>query len=384
MIDYSLTDQQVDYKNQFAKFCKETIAPRGAEVDRAGEFPTQNYKDLADFGYLGAGYPEEYGGTGLDFLTLTIPQEELSKACASTFLSAGASSGLFGGSILNVGSEEQKKKYLPALAKGEIIGAFGLTEPHCGSDAAALRTSAKKDGDDWILNGSKSLITNAPVCDACVVIARTDSDNRYGGVTMFVVENGTPGFTRGKKLDKLGVRGSPTGELVFEDCRIPDANRIGAVGAAFAEAMGVLERGRIGMACYSLGIAEACLEASIKYASEREAFGKKIQMFQQIHFRIADIKVLTHSARLMIYRAAWMKSENLPCQCEASIAKLFASEAATTSANIAVQIHGGYGYTSDFPVERYLRDAKLGEIGEGTSEIQRNLIYRDTYEKFGR
>lgn len=383
MIDYSLTDQQKDYKNQFAKFCKEQIAPRAAAVDKAGEFPMQNYKDLAEFGYLSAGYPEEYGGAGLDFLTLTIPQEELSKACASTFLSVGASNGLFGGAILNVGSEDQKKKYLPAIGKGELVGAFGLTEPHCGSDAAALKTSAKKDGNDWIINGSKALITNAPVCDAAVVVARTDPDNRYGGVTMFVVDKDTPGFTRGKALSKLGVRGSPTGELVFEDCRVPDANRVGAVGAAFAGAMGVLERGRIGMACYSLGIAEACLEASIKYASEREAFGKKIQQFQQIHFRIADIKVLTHSARLMIYRAAWMKAQGMPCQCEASIAKLWASEAATTSANIAVQVHGGYGYTEDFPVERYLRDAKLGEIGEGTSEIQRNLIYRDSYEKFG-
>lgn len=388
-MDYSLSEEQLALQESFRKFCEKEIKPNAELLDRADHDESvkilkKNMKKLAEFGYTGLFHDEKYGGTARDLLTQSVAQEELAKACASTYLSIGGSVGLCGIPIALFGTDKQKEKYLPKLISTDMIGSFGLTEPDAGSDAISLKTTAVKKGNKWVLNGTKMFITNGPIMDVAVVMAKTDKDGNKGrNVSSFIVEKGTKGFSAGKPLDKMGYRGSPTSELIFEDCEIPAENLLGVENEGFIQAMQTLEYGRVGMAMVALGVAMACMEESIKYAKERQQFGKPIGKFQMIGFKIADMKMLTDVSRLLIYKAAWLKDNNDPgAATMASIAKLTASEASTNISNWAVQIHGGYGYTKEYLVERLYRDAKLGDIGEGTSEIQRILISRDVLQKY--
>lgn len=388
-MDYSLNDEQLALQESFRKFCDKEIKPNADRLDKADpaeadKLMKQNFKKLAEFGYTGMCHEEKYGGSGKDLITQCVAQEELARVCAATFLSVGGSLGLCGLPIAHFGTDAQKKKYLPKLISTETIGAFGLTEPEAGSDAIGIKTTAQKKGDRYILNGSKTFISNGPIADIAVVMAVTGKPDEKGrNVSSFIVEKGMKGFSAGKHLDKMGYRGAPTSELFFDDCEVPAENLLGVENEGFIQAMKTLEYGRIGMAVVALGIAVACMEESIKYAKERHQFGKPIGKFQMVGFRLSDMKVLTDVSRLLIYKAAWHKDNNHPeAATMASIAKLTASEASTKISSWAVQIHGGYGYMTEYPVERLYRDAKLGEIGEGTSEIQRLLIARDVLAKY--
>lgn len=388
-MNYELNDIQKSIKDNFKKFCENEIKPQAPLLDigdgKSVELLKKNIKKLGDLGYLGMIHEEEYGGTDQDLINFAIAGEEVARACAATFLSAGASCGLCGMPIRLFGSKKQKEKYLPGIVSGDIIGSFGLTEPQAGSDAVAIATTAKKKGDKWILNGTKTFITNAPIADVCLVMAYNDKEaGPANGVTAFLIDKGTPGFSTGKPFEKMGYRGSPTSEVFFEDCEVDEDAVLGEIGKGFIQAMQTLEFGRIGMATVSLGVAMACMEEAVKYSAERKAFGKPINRYQEVSFKLADMMILTDLSRLLIYKAAWAKQTNNPeAAILASCAKLFASEAATQISSWALQIHGGYGYIKEFPVERLYRDAKLGEIGEGTSEIQRILIARDLLQKYG-
>lgn len=388
-MNYDLTPEQLSIKDNFTKFCIREIEPRAATLDEASHDEVarlikENIKMMAGIGYLGIGHEEAYGGMNLDLISQAIAGEAVSSACASTFLSCGASSGLFGMPLRLFGSEEQKQKYLPGIIKGEIIGCFGLTEPEAGSDAASIKTTAVKQGDKWIINGTKTFITNATIADVALIFAYDDKAKGPGaGVTCFLVDRGTKGFSAGKPFDKMGFRGSPTAELILEDCEVPDSAVLGTVGNGFIQAMMTLEYGRIGMATVCLGIAAKCLELANKYSKERIVFGKPINRFQDIAFKLADMLIMSDTARLLIYQAAWAKETNQPDSAVlASVAKVWASESASQIAHLAVQVHGGYGYMKEYPVERLYRDARLGEIGEGTSEIQRILIAKDLIRKY--
>jgi len=377
-MDFRLTDDQKTFQESFRRFLTETVTPRAAAVDRAGLFPYANYKDLAGFGYNGIGHPEEFGGTTLDGVSNVIAQEELARACASSFLSIGASVGLFGVPLRSFASREMQSEIIPGLVTGDLIGAWALTEPHCGTDAVAMKTRARRTDRGWVLNGSKMFITNGNCADWVMVAAKTDPDAGHAGVSMFLVHKDTPGFEAGPSLEKLGCRGSPTSGLFFEDCELPNEWLVGPPGQGFLLAMKTLESGRVGMAAFGVGIAQAALDASLKYARERTAFGKPIIKFQPIHFKLADMHVAIEGARLLAYRAAWAAEKGVATQSLFSAAKLFATEAAVRCTDMAIQIHGGYGYMAEYPVERYYRDARLGPIGEGTSEIQRSLIAKET------
>ncbi|MBW6486231.1 MAG: acyl-CoA dehydrogenase family protein [Syntrophobacterales bacterium] len=388
-MNYDLTPEQLSIKDNFTKFCTKEIEPRAEILDRAapeeaGRLMKENIKMMAGIGYLGIGHEEAYGGTNLDLISQAIAGEAVAAACASTFLSCGASSGLFGMPLRLFGTAAQKEKYLPGIIKGELIGCFGLTEPEAGSDAASIRTTAVKKGDRWVLNGTKTFITNATIADVALIFAYNDKEKGPAdGVTCFLVERDTPGFSAGKPFDKMGFRGSPTAELIMVDCEVPESAVLGKAGNGFIQAMQTLEYGRIGMATVCLGIAAKCLEHANRYSKERKAFGKPINRFQEIAFKIADMMIMSDTARLLIYQAAWAKETNQPDSAVlASVAKVWASEAATQISSMAVQVHGGYGYIREFPVERLYRDAKLGEIGEGTSEIQRVLIAKDLIHKY--
>lgn len=388
-MDYSLTDEQLSIKENFANFCSKELTPGAGVLDKASpeEVYTlikKNIKKLADLGYLGMGHEEEYGGSNLDLISQVVASEEVAKACASTFLSAGASSGLFGVPLKMFGNAEQKQKYLPGIISGDIIGSFGLTEPEAGTDAAAIKTTAVKKGSEWILNGSKTFITNGPITDVCLIMAYNDKEAGPGaGVTGFLVESSTPGFVAGKSFDKCGFRGSPTSEIFLDDCKVPESAVLGEAGKGFIQAMQTLEYGRIGMATVGLGIAQACLEEANKYSKERKAFGRPINRYQEVSFKLADMMIMTDISRMLIFKAAWAKHTGDPeATILASCAKLFATESATQIASMAVQVHGGYGYIKEYPVERLYRDAKLGEIGEGTSEIQRVLIAKSQLDKY--
>ena len=375
-MDFSLSEEQQLLQQTVRDFAQAEIAPHAREWDEKQAFPREIFTKLGALGLMGAVWPTEYGGAGLSTLDYAIVMEEVSRADAGVALSLAAHNSLCSGHIFLAGSEEQKKKYLTPLAKGEKVGCWGLTENSAGSDAGGTKTVAVKDGDHWVLNGSKTFITNASVADTAVVMAVTDKSKGKKGISAFVIERGTPGFRPGKKEDKLGVRSSDTSELVLEDCRVPAANLLGQEGNGFIDTLRILDRGRIGIAAWSLGIAQASLETSMAYAQGRRQFGHAIAEFQAIQFKIADMAVKVDAARLLTWRAAQLRDSGKEHTAQSSMAKLYASEIAVEVALDAVQIHGGYGFLKDYPVERYLRDSKLGTIGEGTSEVQRLVIAR--------
>ena len=360
----------------FDRFCQEKIAPRARQTDESGEIPAASWKELADMGFFKMHHAEADGGLDVAWVVRAMAQESLAKACAATFLSTGASIGLCGAPLARFGTAAQKKRWLAPLIDGTKIGCFGLTEPGAGTDAASIQCTATRVDGGWLLNGDKALITNAPVADVAVVFAVTDKEAGVAGVTMFVVDLSLAGISRSKPYKKMGLRGSATGGLTCTDVRLSDDDVVGEVGQGFAQAMQTLELGRIGMCHFALGIADAAYDAAKKYAMERKAFGRVIGKLQAVHFKIADMKVEIDGARLMARQVAWRLAQGEELGSRASIAKTYATEVAVRVTDLAVQIHGGWGYTDDFVVERLYRDARLGPIGEGTSEIQRELIAR--------
>ena len=377
---FPLTDQHKMLRDVARDFAQKEIAPVAAEFDESGEFPHATIKKMGAMGLMGIEVPEEYGGAGMDTLAYVLALEEICKADAAHGVIMSVNNSLYAYGILKFGTEEQKNKFLVPVASGKAIGAYSLTEPMSGSDAGTMQSRANRDGDFYVLNGRKSWVTSGPVADYVVVFLMTDPEKKQKGITAFLVDSRTEGFIRGKKEPKLGIRASATSELVFENCRVPAENRLGQEGDGFKIAMTVLDAGRIGIAAQALGIAEASYEAARQYAREREAFGQKIGQFQGTGFKIADMKTRIEASRLLIYNAAIAKERSKTAggrfSLEASMAKLFASETAMFCAHQAVQIHGGLGYSKELPVERYFRDAKITEIYEGTSEIQRMVISR--------
>ena len=364
------------FRQMIREFVENEVKPIAAEVDEEERFPMETVEKMAKIGIMGIPIPKEYGGAGGDNLMYAMAVEELSKACATTGVIVSAHTSLGTWPILKFGTEKQKQKYLPKLASGEWIGAFGLTEPNAGTDAAGQQTMAVQDPEtgEWILNGSKIFITNAGYANVYVIIAMTDKSKGLKGISAFIVEANTPGFSIGKKEMKLGIRGSSTCELIFENCRIPKENLLGDKGKGFKIAMMTLDGGRIGIAAQALGIAAGALDEAINYAKERKQFGRSLAQFQNTQFQIANLDVKVEAARLLVYKAAWRESNNLPYSLDAARAKLFAAETAMEVTTKAVQIFGGYGYTREYPVERMMRDAKITEIYEGTSEVQRMVI----------
>jgi alkylation response protein AidB-like acyl-CoA dehydrogenase len=376
-LDFSLTEEQRLLKKTVRDFAEAEIAPHAREWDEKQEFPRALFGKLGELGLMGVVWPAEYGGSGLSTLDYAIVMEELSRADAGVALSVAAHNSLSSGHIFLAGTEEQKKKYLAPLARGEKVGCWGLTENSAGSDAGGTKTTAVRDGADWVLSGSKTFITNGRIADTAVVMAVTDRTKGNKGISAFILERGMKGFRSGKKEDKLGVRSSDTSELIFEECRVPAANLLGKEGFGFVDTLKILDRGRIGIAAFSIGIAQAALEASMTYAQGRRQFGHPIADFQAIQFKIAEMATKVAASRLLAWQAASLRDSGREHKIESSMAKLFASEAAVEVSLDAVQIHGGYGYIKEYPVERYLRDSKLGTIGEGTSEVQRLVIARE-------
>ncbi|MBU1486463.1 acyl-CoA dehydrogenase family protein [bacterium] len=372
-MNFDLSEEQKEILEAVKEICQEEFAPKATKIDESGEFPWENVKKLTQYDLMGIPIPEEYGGLGLDFLTWALVGEEMSKACTTT----GA---IFGANMLCIypififGSEEQKKKYLIPLSKGEVIGAFGLTEPNAGSDAANIQTTATKDGDSYILNGTKVFITNAGEAQVYVILAKTQKERGARGMSAFIVEKGTPGFTFGKNEKKMAFSALANRELIFQDCRLPGKNLLSKEGRGFRVAMQTLDLGRIGMGIGAIGLAQAAFKEAVKYSKERVQFGHPISNFQAIQFMLADMATEIEAARLLILKAAYLKDQDRPFSHIGAMAKLYASEVAMKVTNKAVQIHGGYGYTKDYAVERYFREAKLFEIVEGTSEIQRGVI----------
>ncbi|GAB2836966.1 acyl-CoA dehydrogenase family protein [Ferruginibacter profundus] len=358
-------------------FALQYIKPHLMEWDESQEFPLHIFKEMGKLGLMGVFVPEEYGGSGMGYFEYNVAIQEIAKVCGSIGLSLAAHNSLCTGHILAFGNDEQKKKYLPKLATCEYLGAWGLTEANTGSDAGNMKTTAVKDGDDWILNGTKCWITHGKSGDVAVVVCRTGEPRAKDNSTAFVVERGTPGFSAGKKENKLGMRASETAEMIFDNCRIPDANRLGNIGAGFKQSMKVLDGGRISIAALSLGIAKGAYEASLQYAQERHQFDQPIANFQGISFKLADMATEIAAAELLINQACYLKMSGQPMTKEAAMAKYYASEVAVKVSTDAVQIFGGYGYTKDFPVEKFYRDSKLCTIGEGTSEIQKLVISRE-------
>jgi alkylation response protein AidB-like acyl-CoA dehydrogenase len=373
--------QQSELTQQVAQtakdFALQYIKPHLMEWDESQEFPLPVFKQMGHLGLMGVFVPEEYGGSGMGYFEYSVAIQEIAKVCGSIGLSLAAHNSLCTGHILAFGNETQKKKYLPKLATAEYLGAWGLTEANTGSDAGNMKTTAVKDGDHWILNGTKCWITHGKSGDVAVVVCRTGEPRSKDNSTAFVVERGTAGFSAGKKENKLGMRASETAEMIFDNCRIPDSNRLGEVGAGFKQSMKVLDGGRISIAALSLGIAKGAYEASLQYAQERHQFDQPIANFQGISFKLADMATEIAAAELLINQACYLKMKGLPMTKEAAMAKYFASEVAVKVSTDAVQIFGGYGYTKDFPVEKFYRDSKLCTIGEGTSEIQKLVISRE-------
>ena len=358
-------------------FAAQYIKPFVSQWDESQEFPHQLFKELGRLGMMGVVVPEAYGGSGLSYTEYVTIIVEIAKVCGGIGLSLAAHNSLCTGHILSFGNEDQKKKYLPGLASGEALGAWGLTEAGTGSDAGNMRCTAVKEGDEWVLNGTKNWITHGISSDIAVVVARTGEARTRNNATAFIVERGTPGFSGGKKENKLGMRASETAEMIFDQCRIPATNRLGETGDGFRQALGVLDGGRISIAALSLGIAKGALEAALQYSKERHQFDQPISNFQGISFKLADMATEIAAAELLTFQAADLKNRHLPMTKQAAMAKYYASEVAVRTATEAVQIFGGYGYTKDFPVEKFYRDSKLCTIGEGTSEIQKIVIARE-------
>jgi len=375
--DLTLSEEQELVQRTARDFAREKVLPRAREIDEQGKVPKELLAEMSSLGFMGIYVPESYGGAGLDALSYALVTEEINRACASTGVVMSSHVSLVVDPLLHFGSDAQKHRFLRPLASGEKLGCFALSEPASGSDAAAMRTSARRDGDAWVLNGTKNFITNGASADITLVFAQTDAQAKHRGIAAFVVERGTRGFSVGKLEHKLGIRGSDTAQLVFQDCRVPAANLLGEVGQGFKIALSTLDGGRISIAAQAVGIARACLEDSLAYAKEREAFGKKIVEFQAIQWKLADMATEIDAARLLVWRAATLKDRGEDHILAAAQAKLFASDVAVRAARECVQIFGGYGYLTDFPAERHYRDAKITEIYEGTSEIMNLVIAQE-------
>ena len=374
MMDLELNDEQQMIRKMVREFAEKELAPHAAEVDAQGQFPWDAIHKMGELGLLGLNVPEAYGGAGADMVSYALAIEEIARACGSTALTVAAHA-LCTTPLALFGNEEQKRKYLVPLAQGKL-GAFGLTEPGAGSDAASIKTTAVRDGDWWVLNGSKIFITNGGLADVLIIVAVTDKSKGTRGISAFIVEKGTPGFTPGREEEKMGLRGSLTSQLFLENCRVPAANLLGNEGDGFKYALATLDSGRIGIGAMSVGLAQAALEASLRYAKERVQFGQPIANFQAIQWMLADMGTQIEAARLLVLRAAVLKDKGQRFTKEAAMAKLFASEMAERACHKAIQIHGGYGYVREYAVERFYRDVRLCEIGEGTSEVQRLVIAR--------
>jgi alkylation response protein AidB-like acyl-CoA dehydrogenase len=376
LLNFQLNEEQLQLRKTVREFAQREILPHVMEWDEASEFPLAAVKELGKLGLMGIVYPAEYGGAGMGYVEYVTAIEELSRVDGSVGIIVAAHTSLCSNHIYLAGNEEQKRKYIPRLATGEHIGAWGLTEPGSGSDAGGARCSAARKRDSWVINGTKTFCTNGHYADVVVVIAVTDKTAHTHGLSAFVVEKGTKGFLAGKKENKLGLRASDTAELIFEDCVVPAANLLGKEGDGFIDAMRVLDGGRVSIAALSLGMAQGAYEAALKYSKQRKQFGKAISEFQAIQWKLADMATEIDAARLLTLRAAAMKDAGMKTTLESSMAKLFASEVAVRCANEGVQIHGGYGFIKDYPAEKFYRDVKLCTIGEGTSEIQRMVIAR--------
>ncbi len=376
-MNFEMNENQKMIAQMVRDFAEKEIRPNFMEWDESQEFPVHVFKKLGELGLMGVFIPEEYGGSGFGYDEYITVVSEIAKVCGSIGLSVAAHNSLCTGHIYYHGSEEQKRKYLPKLASAEFIGAWGLTETGTGSDAGGMNTTAVLEGNEWVLNGSKNFITHGASGDVAVVIARTGEKGDSRGMSAFIVEKGTPGFSSGKKENKMGMRASETCELIFDNCRIPAENLIGEKGTGFQQSMQILDGGRISIGALALGIAKGAFEAAVKYSKEREQFGKPISQFQAISFKLADMATQIEAAELLLFQAAYLKNNNKNLTKESAIAKYYASEVAVRVADDAVQIFGGYGYTKDFPVEKFYRDAKLCTIGEGTSEIQKLVISRE-------
>lgn len=373
-MDFSLSKTEELFLQMIREFAEKEVKPLAAEVDEEERFPLETVEKMAKTGLMGIPVPIKYGGAGGTNLMYGMAVEELSRVCGTTGVVLSAHTSLCCAPIMENGTEEQKMKYLPRLASGEWIGAFGLTEPNAGTDAAMQQTTAVLDGDQYVLNGNKIFITNAVYAHVYVIFAMTDKSLGNKGISAFIVEKGTPGFSIGKKEKKMGIRGSATTELVFEDCRIPKENLLGQQGKGFAIAMKTLDGGRVGIAAQALGIAQGAMDETIKYTKERKQFGRSISQFQNTQFQMADMETKVQAARLLVRSAHQKKDNGMPYSVDAAMAKLFAAETAMEVTTKAVQLHGGYGYTREYPVERMMRDAKITEIYEGTSEVQRMVI----------
>ncbi len=378
-MDFALSQEHAMARDLFKSFAENEVKPLAQEIDEEERFPSESVAKMAKLGFLGIAVPKQYGGQGCDYLTYTMCVEELAKVCGTTAVVLSAHTSLCQMPILHFGTEEQKQKYLVPLAKGEKLGAFGLTEPGAGTDAAGQQTKAVLDGDEWVLNGTKMFITNGYYADTYVIFAMTDKSLGRKGISAFIVEKGTPGFTFGTKEKKMGIRGSATYELVFTDCRIPKENLLGKLGEGYKIAMDTLDGGRIGIAAQALGLAEGALQVTVDYVKTRKQFGKTLGQFQNTQFQLADMAVRCDAAQLLVYRAAI--DHDIPKKTSdgmtSSMAKLYAAETAMYVTTKAVQLHGGYGYIRDYDVERMMRDAKITEIYEGTSEVQRMVISKN-------
>lgn len=373
-MDFKFTTDEQEIIGMLKDFCVNEVAPIAAEIDENERFPEETWHKLADMGMMGVPFPEEYGGAGLSYVTYIAVCEELARHCATTSVMVSAHSSLCCWPISEYGTEEQKKKYLTPLASGEKLGGFALTEPGAGTDAASQKTTAVDKGDHWLLNGSKIFITNGLYAEIYVIMAMTDKSAGTKGISAFIVEKGTPGFSFGTKEKKMGIRGSSTYELVFEDCKIPKENLLGQIGKGFKVAMTTLDGGRIGIGAQALGIAQAAIDECIKYVTQREQFGRRISQFQNTQFELADMQTKVDASRLLIYRAAKAKEDHESYSNYAAMGKLMASEVASDVARRCLQLVGGCGYTREYPFERFMRDAKITEIYEGTSEVQKMVI----------
>lgn len=375
-MDFAVEEEEASLRKQVREFAEAEIRPHVLEWDEGQQFPAEAVRLCGQLGYLGAIFPEELGGSGLSYIQYAILIEELARVDPSVGLIVAAHNSLCSNHIFTAGSREQKERYLPRLASGEWIGCWSLTEPEAGSDAGGTRTSAVRSGDEWVLNGSKTFTTNAHVASVCVAMAVTDRTASQHGISAFIIERGTPGLRTGKKENKLGMRASDTGEVIFENCRLGDTQLLGQLGEGFVDSLRILDGGRISIAALSVGTAQGAYDAALRYSKQRKQFGRPISEFQAIQNKLADMATSIEAARLLTYRAGWMKDQGQRVTKESAMAKLFASEIAVRVCDDALQIHGGYGFTKDYPVEKFYRDVKLCTIGEGTSEIQRLVIAR--------